>query len=116
MQRLFTIFMAILLSITPVFAAKNDTATTQQEVQEVTEEEEGQPGHTAYYMNDFSQVDELTTVTFQVDMQEGINAPCYLFMTNAETYQEYWIDLYASNDYTQTVKMPQGNYYFQIHK
>ena len=45
-------------------------------------------------------------------MQSGINTPVILYFVNADTYQEYYIDLYPSNNYSRTVRVAPGNYYF----
>jgi len=55
---------------------------------------------------------DLSTVTFRADVQNGISEPIILYFTNAATYREYYVELYASNSYETSVAMPAGSYYF----
>lgn len=73
---------------------------------------QGQAGLTAGDVREFSAGQELVNVTFMADIPAGQTEPFILYFTNADNYREYYIELYASNSYTTTVRMPAGAYYF----
>ena len=72
----------------------------------------GDAGICAGGTGSFSNEDALTNVTFDLELPPGQTEPFVLYFTNADTYQEYYVTLYASNDYEDTFKMPAGAYYF----
>lgn len=72
----------------------------------------GDAGISAGGTGSFSNENSLTNVTFDLKLPPGQTEPFVLYFTNADTYQEYYVVLYASNDYQDTFKMPVGAYYF----
>ena len=76
-------------------------------------EAEGQAGMTAYPTDDFSAGSkDAVTVQFTADVPPEVTEPVIVYFTNAATYQEAYIILYSSNNYTKMVKMMPGSYYF----
>lgn len=73
---------------------------------------EGDAGISMSGMGEFSDEDGLVTVTFDADAPDGETEPYILYFSNADNYQEYYVELYASNQYEQKVKLPAGAYYF----
>lgn len=73
---------------------------------------EGDAGISSAGMSSFSGENKLSNVTFIFDLPDGQTEPFILYFTNADTFQEYYIESYASNNYTVMTKMPAGSYYF----
>lgn len=73
---------------------------------------EGDAGISMSGMGEFADEDGLVTVTFDADVPDGETEPYILYFSNADNYQEYYVELYASNQYEQNVKLPAGAYYF----
>lgn len=49
-------------------------------------------------------------VAFVLDVPEEITEPCIIQFTESESYQEYYAEALKSNNYTVTLKLPQGTY------
>ena len=49
-------------------------------------------------------------VTFVLDTPEEITEPCIIKFTESESYQEYYAEALKSNNYTVTLKLPEGTY------
>ena len=60
----------------------------------------------------FSNETALSNVTIDLELPVGQTEPFVLYFTNADTLQEYYVTLYASNDYQDIFKIPAGAYYF----
>lgn len=60
----------------------------------------------------FSNETALSNVTIDLELPVGQTEPFVLYFTNADTLQEYYVTLYASNDYEDIFKIPAGAYYF----
>lgn len=73
---------------------------------------EGDAGISMSGMGEFADEDGLVTVTFDADVPDEETEPYILYFSNANNYQEYYVELYASNQYEQKVKLPAGAYYF----
>lgn len=73
---------------------------------------EGDAGISMSGMGEFADEDGLVTVTFDADVPDGETEPYVLYFSNVDNYQEYYVELYASNQYEQNVKLPVGAYYF----
>lgn len=73
---------------------------------------EGDAGISMSGMGEFADEDGLVTVTFDADVPDGETEPYVLYFSNVDNYQEYYVELYASNQYEQKVKLPAGAYYF----
>ena len=73
---------------------------------------EGDAGIAAGGTGSFSNEDSLSNVTIDLELPVGQTEPFVLYFTNADTLQEYYVTLYASNDYQDIFKIPAGAYYF----
>ena len=49
-------------------------------------------------------------VIFVLDTPEEITEPCIIKFTESESYQEYYAEALKSNNYTVTLKLPEGTY------
>lgn len=56
--------------------------------------------------------DSLVNVTFTADIPMGQTEPYIIYFTNVDTFQEYYVELYASNGYKAKSKLPAGAYFF----
>lgn len=73
---------------------------------------QGQSGKTSAKTGSNTDGKPLSNVKFDANIPPGQTEPFILYFANADTYQEYYVELYASENYQSTVKMPPGAYYF----
>ena len=72
----------------------------------------GDAGITTGGTGSFSNETALSNVTIDLELPVGQTEPFVLYFTNVDTLQEYYVTLYASNDYEDIFKIPAGAYYF----
>lgn len=73
---------------------------------------EGDAGIALGGTGSFSNETALSNVTIDLEIPVGQTEPFTLFFMNTDTLQEYYVTLYASNDYQDIFKLPAGAYYF----
>lgn len=73
---------------------------------------EGDAGISAVGSPGSSDRDSLVNVTFAADIPAGQTEPFIIYITNSDTFREYYIELYASNEYTAKSRLPAGAYFF----